>query len=108
MNGHTIVTPWGAYRFRRLAMGLRNSAQSFQCLMSTVLESLPSVFVYLEDILVFDQDQRSHIKSLAEVFRRLSVMCLKINLPKCDFGKPSVEFLGLGQTSSFGVSGDLS
>ena len=44
----TLHTPWGTYKFKRLAMGLKNSAQSFQRLMSTVLDGLQGVFVYLD------------------------------------------------------------
>ena len=49
----TTVTPWGVWRYKRLPMGLRNSAQSFQRLMSSTLDGLPGTFVYLDNILVY-------------------------------------------------------
>ena len=32
-----VLTPWGTYKFKRLPMGLRNSAQSFQKLIALKL-----------------------------------------------------------------------
>ena len=47
-----VITPWGCYKFLRLSMGLRNSAQTFQRLMDKVCEGL-EVFAYIDDILVY-------------------------------------------------------
>ena len=46
-----VNTQWGMYQFRRLSMGLQNSAQSFQRLVDAVLKDMPNLFVYLDDIL---------------------------------------------------------
>ena len=56
----TLISPYGTYRFRRLAMGLRNSAQSFQKMMNWVLDSLPNVYCYLDDILVHSKNEEEH------------------------------------------------
>ena len=47
----TTVSPWGTWRYLRMPMGLRNSAQSFQRLISHVLDGVQGTFVYLDDIL---------------------------------------------------------
>ena len=39
-NKTTTLTPWGAFRYKRLAMGLRNSGQSFQRLVDFVLRDM--------------------------------------------------------------------
>ena len=39
-----VVTPWGTYQFRRLAMGLSNSGQCFQKLLDSVLEGMNIFF----------------------------------------------------------------
>ena len=94
MSKTTVLTSMGVYRFRRLPMGLKNSAASFQRLMSTILSGLSNVFVYLDDVLVFDNNESEHKKSIAEVFRRLAENGLSINLKKCQFGKKQLNFLG--------------
>ena len=42
-----ITTPWGLYQFRRLAMGMQNSAQSFQRMVEDILKDLDNAFVYV-------------------------------------------------------------
>ena len=89
----TVVTPWGAWQFRRLPMGLRNSAQSFQRLMSHVLGDMEGVFCYMDDLLVYTKDEATHIKTVEEIFRRLEANGLAISPKKCIFGVKSLEFV---------------
>ena len=67
-NKTMLLTPYGNYRFRRLAMGLKNSAQRFQKLMNFVLDGLDNVFSYLDDILVFNKDDIQHKKVIRALF----------------------------------------
>ena len=90
----TVVTPWGAWKFTRLAMGLRNSAQSFQKLMMHLLGDVAGVFVYMDDILVYSKDEQAHLKTLDTMFKILEDAGLAINPDKCVFGLKKVEFLG--------------
>ena len=93
-NKATVVTPWGAWRFLRLAMGLKNAAQSFQRLLMHVLDGIPNIFIYLDDVLVFDQDEMSHHKTLRLIFSKLKQAGLALGLSKCVFGVDSIDFLG--------------
>ena len=90
----TVLTPWGAYKFRRLAMGLRNAAQSFQRMMAAVLDGLPGVFCYLDDILVFSRSEKEHLATIDDLFSRLADAGLTISLKKCQFGREKINFLG--------------
>ena len=90
----TVVTPWGAWQFVRLPMGLRNSAQSFQRLIDHVLNGIEDIFVYLDDILVFSRTLKEHMKTLEEIFRRLEENGLALSLKKCRFGEQKIEFVG--------------
>ena len=53
----TVVTPWGVWKFKRLPMGLRNAAQSFQHLMDHVLAGIEGIYCYMDDILVFSKTE---------------------------------------------------
>ena len=66
----TVITPWGAYKFLRLSMGLRNSAQTFQRLMDKVCEGL-EVFAYIDDILVYADTEEALQNKLRQLFTRL-------------------------------------
>ena len=59
-----VKTPWGVFYFKRLAMGLSSSAQSFQRLLDHVMEGLEGVFVYLDDILISSVDEEEHHQHL--------------------------------------------
>ena len=77
-----------------MPFSLRNAAQTFQRLMDEVLHGLPYVYTFIDDILVASKGEDSHKQHLREVFRRLSHYVLHLNLDKCVFGAPSIEFLG--------------
>jgi len=89
-----IITPFGLFEFLRMPFGLKNAAQAFQRLMDTVCKDLPCVFVYLDDILVASSSHQQHIQDLCAVFSRLQQHGLVLNVAKCQFGVPEIEFLG--------------
>ena len=89
-----VTTPWGLFNFKRLAMGMQNSAQSFQRLLDSVLSGLSNVFAYLDDILIYSSSEKEHLKTIEELFRRLSKAGLAIALDKCEFGVKSLDYLG--------------
>lgn len=95
----TIVTPWGMWQFRKLAMGMRNSAQSFQRLMTHVLAGMDSIYCYMDDILIFSKDETSHLKTIEELFRRLNEAGLAISPKKCLFGEKELDFVGYRVTN---------
>ena len=98
-----VATPWGLFNFKRLSMGLKNSGQSFQRLIENVLQGLPDVFVYLDDILIFSKTEADHMRTLEELFCRLSKAGMTLSLDKCEFGKAKLDYLGY-TISSEGIS----
>ena len=75
-------------------MGMANSAQAFQRLADSVLAGMTNTFCYLDDILVYSRSQAEHLKTLEELFQRLSKAGLSIVLKKCEFGQSSLDYLG--------------
>ena len=98
-----LATPWGFYQFNRLLMGMRNSAQSFQRWVDTVIGDLPGIFCYLDDLLVFSKDEHTHLEILDALFKRLSDAGLTVAASKCVFGVSSLDYLGYTVNSS-GIS----
>ena len=66
-------------------MGMKNSAQSFQKLAEHVLRGIPNVFIYLDDLLIYNKNEQEHLQTLEELFQRLSKAGLTIALDKCLF-----------------------
>lgn len=89
-----IITPFGLFEFTRLTFGLRNAAQTMQRVLNTALAGLDFTFAYIDDILVASKDESEHLKHITEVLQRLSNNNPVINIEKCQFGAPILNFLG--------------
>ena len=89
-----VITLFGLFEFLRMPFGLKGAAQTFQRLMDSVLRDLAFVFVYLDDILVASPSTEEHLSHLKQVFQRLDEHGLIVNLAKCQFGLPDIDFLG--------------
>ena len=50
--------------------------------------------VYLDDILIYSEDEQAHEQHLRDVFSRLRQHQLKCKRAKCAFGLSEVEYLG--------------
>ena len=75
-------------------MGLRNSAQSFQRLITTILCGIPNLFIYLDDLFLYNKNEVEHKKSIELVLQQLQENGLTLNLKKCRFGLPEIDYLG--------------
>ena len=62
--------------------------------MDKLTHDLPSVVVYLDDILVGGISADEHIRNLRLLFQRLRDKGLRCNRNKCSFANESVEYLG--------------
>ena len=89
-----MITPFGLYVWDKTPFGLKNAGQDFQRMMDEILEGLPHVFVYIDDILVASENEEQHLQDLDNVFKQLDANGLVVNRHKCVLGKPSLEFLG--------------
>ena len=63
--------------------------------MESVLQGIPGVMVYLDDILVAGKDEEQHIKQLDVVLQRLQNAGLRLKDSKCEFLVASVTYLGI-------------
>ncbi|XP_056890695.1 retrovirus-related Pol polyprotein from transposon 297 [Takifugu flavidus] len=94
-------TPTGHYEYLVMPFGLTNAPAVFQALINDILRDMlnKSVFVYLEDILIFSRSKEEHVHHVQAVLQRLLENSVKAE--KCEFHTTSVSFLGyiIGQGS---------
>ena len=90
----TIYTHRGLFEYCRLPFGISSAPAIFQRLMDTLLQGLPKVCVYLDDILVAGVDEADHLNNLTKVLDKLEEAGLMLNESKCVFASSSIEYLG--------------
>ena len=62
--------------------------------MENLLQGIPDVMVYLDDILVAGRSTAEHLQRLDQVLSRLQEAGLRLSRKKCSFMVSSVEYLG--------------
>ena len=90
----TIKTHRGLYRYTRLPYGIASAPAIFQRVMDTILQGLPGVMCYIDDILVTGANDAEHLKNLEAVLKRLQQYGIHLKRSKCRFLCPRVEYLG--------------
>lgn len=102
-----FVTRNGLWKWHVLPFGLTSAPATFERLMERVLRGFhcKSLLLYLDDIIVFSPDFKSHIHRLQLVFERLRAANLELKPSKCELFKKEVKYLG-HVVSSAGVATD--
>ena len=90
----TVNTHKGLYQYNRLPFGVAAAPSIFQRLMENLLQGIPHVSIYLDDILITGTSEADHLSTLDKVLTRLEAAGLHLKRNKCAFLLPSVEYLG--------------
>ena len=89
-----FVTPFGKYEFLMVPFGLAQAPAYFQLLMNKVLNGLKFAMTYLDDIIIFSENESQHFEHLETVFSHLREAELKMKRSKCDFFKKEIHYPG--------------
>jgi hypothetical protein len=89
-------TRYGHYEYVVMPFGLTNAPATFQRLMNDIFKDYLDIFVvvYLDDILIFsenDEKHEEHVKAVLQLLRQNDLYC---EFEKCIFHAKEVEFLG--------------
>ena len=89
-----VTTPFGLFQYNFMPFGLRGSSSTFQRMMDNLFADVKCIFIYLDDILIFSEDEESHLKDIEVVLKILSANDLKNSINKCIFNVQQIDFLG--------------
>jgi hypothetical protein len=92
----TFIIKYGLYEFMVMSFGLTNAPAYFMYLMNSVFMDYLDKFVvvFIDDILVYSQNEQEHEEHLRKVLRRLRDCQLYAKLSKCEFWISEVRSLG--------------
>ena len=89
-----INTSRGLFRYNRLPFGISSAPSVFQRVMECLLQGIPGVVVYIDDVLITGQSEEQHLAALDETLKRMKEAGLRLKKGKCVFQAPSVIYLG--------------
>ena len=91
----SFVVPMGKWEFKRTPFGLSQAPAYFQLLIDKVLMGCSRFAMgYLDDIIIFSNNEKEHLQHIEEIFTRLEQFGLKMKREKCDFFKKHIQYLG--------------
>ena len=84
------------YQYKVLCFGLSNAPASFSRIFTNLFGDRVGkhILIYLDDVIVFSKTPEEHLTHLRDVLNVLRTNNLKAKLPKCNFNKPELKFLG--------------
>jgi hypothetical protein len=83
------------YEYRVMSFELANASTTFQSYINFALKKFLNVFViiYLDDILIYSQNEEEHTNHVRLVLKRLKKYKLFAKLNKCDFDLKEIDYL---------------
>ena len=90
----TIATPFGLYRYRRLAMGLAPAPDIAQETIEKILKDCENTEKYIDDVAIFSDTWESHLILLYKVLTCLENAGLSVVPSKCKWAVKETDFLG--------------
>uniref|UniRef100_H3AL86 ribonuclease H n=1 Tax=Latimeria chalumnae TaxID=7897 RepID=H3AL86_LATCH len=85
----TINTQRGLFQYNHLSFGMSSAPAIFQWVVDNLLQGIPYICTYLDDIIVLGREQ-----NLNQVLERLSKVGMWLNMDKCTFMEAEVTYLG--------------
>ena len=81
-------TRYGLFQYKVLPFGLTNGPATFQSYINDTLRDLLDVIctAYLDDILIYSDDELEHKAHVKQVVDRLHAAGLQADIKKCEFG----------------------
>jgi hypothetical protein len=100
-EGHEWLTAfntrYGQFECLSMPFGLSNAPSVFQAWINDVIRDMLDDFAsaYLDDILIFSDNEEDHVRHVTEVLQRLEAAGLRIDINKCEFHVQETRYLGL-------------
>ena len=105
-EGHEWLTAfnsrYGQFEYLVMPFGLCNAPGTFQGYINESLREYLDVFcmAYLDDVLIYSNNESDHASHVLQVLRRLHKRGLQVDIDKCEFNTTRVKYLGMIVTTN--------
>lgn len=89
-----LSTHRGVYLMNRLPFGITPASGIFQREIERILQGIPNVVNFIDDILITGKNNEEHLRTIKRVLKRLRDVGLKLEKSKCEFFQHEVTYLG--------------
>ena len=90
----TFITPFGRYKYLRAPYGLSSIAEHYNRRMAEAFEGLTGFRRIVDDIVIYDQDEASHIDHVRQFLQRCRNQGISLNKDKWQLCQTCVTFAG--------------
>ncbi|RWS20167.1 Transposon Ty3-I Gag-Pol polyprotein-like protein, partial [Leptotrombidium deliense] len=87
-------TPFGRYKFKNLAFGIKSAPEVFQQIMDEVFGDIEGVSVYIDDLLIPGKTKEDHDIRLKKVLQRARENNVVFNHEKIQLRQQKIKYLG--------------
>ncbi|ROT75198.1 putative uncharacterized protein K02A2.6-like [Penaeus vannamei] len=101
----TFITPYGRYKHRRGPMGFSVTGDAYCHRGDIALQGMQRCVKVVDDILLYDDDFKTHIQQVDQMLRRCRKNGITLNRDKFVIAAPSVSFCGY-TISNKGIEAD--
>ncbi|XP_069985567.1 uncharacterized protein [Penaeus vannamei] len=101
----TFITPYGRYKHRRGPMGFSATGDTYCSRGDIALQGMQRCVKVVDDILLYDDDFKTHIQQVDQMLRRCRKNGITLNRDKFVIAAPSVSFCGY-TISNKGIEAD--
>ena len=89
-----LNTHKGLYKLTRLIYGVSSAAAIFQSVMDRILQNIPNVVCYLDNILIVGSSMSECVEKTMLVLSRLEKHNVRLRQDKCEWFQSQIEYLG--------------
>ncbi|GJR82200.1 reverse transcriptase domain-containing protein [Tanacetum coccineum] len=91
-----FITSQGIFCYSKMSFGLKNVGATYQRLVDRAFQKQigRNLEVYVDDLVIKSHTEEEIIRDIAETFKTLRQINMKLNLKKCTFGMQEGMFLG--------------
>ena len=91
----TVNTYLDLFRYRRLPFDIASAPAIFQHAMDMILQGIPHVIYYIDDVLVTGKTEEEHLQNLTQVLHRVKGQGMWLKEAKCAFFREKLNTLDI-------------